>query len=205
MSELQTVLLGLVSLIVGWSLSEFSQLLRGFGTRRRALNKVLADLIELRHQQLAIDHVFGELRKRWPIPPTDVAIGLRWIDTILPLDPSLLARYESTVTEIASVDPYLAFTLRSKDRGPFLIAQLRLAQSATGIDSAAYVAMEDILRTSYVGSLEEAMKDVAWKLGIVSWVRVRRFIAKERRLPEAAEKVFALGDKIVATPRASGT
>jgi hypothetical protein len=196
--DYRPLLIGFASVVLGWTLSELSQVLRASSARRRALNKALAELIELRHYQQAVDVVFAEVGKRWPISRADLSAGLQWMEKILPPDPGLSARFEVTVTEIASVDPMLAFTLRSKDQGPFLLAQLRAAQLPVNDDTEFLAAMESFIRTSFVAALERTITEVAWEISFLCWVRARRFLRRKVDLPKDAAQIFALGEKAAA-------
>jgi hypothetical protein len=195
--DYQPFLLGLASVAVGWSLSELSHFLRATGSKRRALNRALAELIELRHQQLAIDLVFKEIRKRWPVSAEELNAGMQWIDQILPADPQLPVRYEAAVSEIAGVDPLVAFALRSKDRGPLLLAKVRGAQLSPVADKNLVESVDALIRTSFVKSLEQEIRSVAWKLGIISWLRIRWFLRRRPTLPDEAQQLFDLGEKTV--------
>jgi hypothetical protein len=196
--ETKSFILAVASVVVGWLLSEVSQSLRSRGLRSRALGRALAELLEIRHALRAIDAVFGEMQKRWPISRAQLDLVLQAAGQILPPDAELPSRFSDAVTEIASVDPLLAFRLRSKDQIPGVLMRFRALQLPSGDDAPLRSSIEDMIRSSVLDEIDEAVKEVAWYRGVGSWVRVRLFLRGKTNLPEQVMKLIELGERAQA-------
>jgi hypothetical protein len=193
----------LIAVALGWLLNEVSSLLRVRREDLRAAGPVLRDLLEIRHQLVALDAVINELRKQFPLPPQARLHVQQAIQAFVPSAPRLGERYEEAVSVVARADPILAFRLGGQLLIGPMLAQLRgLAAS----DPAASEFWDAIGQPKLLGAfkphLEELILDVARAHGWKTWWRARcrlrsdllsqtdkdwisEFLAK---LKEAAEK-----------------
>jgi hypothetical protein len=194
--DIRSFLLAVGSVALGWLLSELSQVLRARGERKRALGRALTELLELRHYLRAIDVVFSEIRKRWPIPASELHKGLQYFDRVLPPDPGLPSRLDRAISDIAAIHPLLAFSLRSKERIPFFLARLRAVRLPQLADNATLVEIDQLVRTSVTGALEASIRSLAWRRGILSWLSIRRHLRRRDELPSEVEKLFSLGTSL---------
>ena len=123
----------LVGVVVGWVLGQLHERLAARREERRAVARVLFELLELRHRLLAVPAVVEQLTKPFGAPPeTQTRLGAV-LGALIP--PDSLKKYEESVCLVAAHSPLLAYRLRSQDLASSLLNQLR-AMAASRDDSA---------------------------------------------------------------------
>jgi hypothetical protein len=184
-----SVLETLASVAAGWGLSELSQYLRRRSLRLTAIGKALAELLEIRHHLRAVEMVFAELRRRFPqVSAGDLLAGMNWIEQLLPPDPGLPRRYEEAVTELAGSEPLLAFQLRSKEQLPPVLVRLRALQLVDPNAVDLVFQTDEFLRSQGLVAIDDAIRDLAWHHGVLTWCSIRRLLSKKLELPTEFDK-----------------
>lgn len=124
MNEL-TIILPLLTGLVGWLLNEVSHRRREVSADRRAISKALADLLEIRHQTVAMKSLFDTLTHRLNLPQSIWSFIFPFLESFWPNSDGLHKRYNDTVDSVASANPMLGFRLRSKDELTRYLKSLR--------------------------------------------------------------------------------
>jgi hypothetical protein len=170
--------LSLASVLVGWLLHEFSDFFKLQREDRRAVGRVLAELLEVRTRLLAIPRTVEEIRKKVPIAPHDEIMFRQALDSLLPGVEQLQKRYNETIDGMAGRLPLLAFSLRSKDIATPLLSQLRILVSTDPQAVAILGKVEDRLVKFILPQFDELALKLAKLHGWTTWWRTRSVIAR---------------------------
>jgi len=157
----------------------------------------LADLLDIRHNILAVEATIKLLRKELPLPDeTEVALKALLM-TVLPAPERLSARYEEALYQIAATRPLVAFRLRSKDQVTPLLQTLRTLASSDPNAAKAWSQVEPDLVSALQKHLDQVIREVAHLYGWRTWWRIwralRRGFAPE---PETERVAKALVGKV---------
>ncbi len=182
--------LSLASVLAGWLLHEFSDFFKLQREDRRAVGRVLAELLEVRTRLLAIPRIVEEIRRKVPIAPHDEIMFRQALDNLLPGVEQLQARYNETIDGMAGRLPLLAFSLRSKDVATPLLSQLRILASTDPQAVAILGKMEDKLVKFILPQFNELALKLAKLHGWRTWWKARSVIAQSN------EPVKEIGDFI---------
>jgi hypothetical protein len=165
----------LTAALFGWVLSSLSQHLLARRQRREAINRALSDLLDIRHQLIALDATFKKLREIVLVPPeVEAQLGPILEQLLLPNPEQLSRRYDESVSLIASVDPILAFKLRSKD---LLRPSLQRMNALMAQDVQAAIFGQKVKQAvlpHLARELCHVTKSLAWKLGPITRWRIGR-------------------------------
>jgi hypothetical protein len=179
----------LIAALFGWVLSSLSQYLLARRQRREAISRALSDLLEIRHQLIAVDATLKKIRETVPIPPEAEAQVGPFLEQFLPNPEQLSRRYDESVSLIASVDPILAFSLRSKDLVRPTLQRL-IAFMAQDVQAAIVgQTMKQALLPHVERELCRITKSLAWKRGPITRWRIGR-VLKSPEYPKAASEVL---------------
>lgn len=162
--------------------------------RKRALATALADLLEARHHAKMASTVLPLLRARVQLP-TEALLPIREIlDALLPDSADLHARYDAAVTQLASVDPLLAFDMRAKDTLPTMLRNLRGQLSQRGVTPELLEVFENALLSLTLPAIDDALLGLARAHSQKLLRQVKSYLAKPAEpggFEAAADKVFA--------------
>ncbi len=92
----------LLAVVLGWLLNEASSLLRLRREDLRTAGPVVADLLEIRHQSVALETVMEELRTQFQIPPQAQMQLQQFMRALMPEPPRFLEKYEEAVSDLGS-------------------------------------------------------------------------------------------------------
>jgi hypothetical protein len=131
----------LVLLASGWLLNELSRSFQSRRDEKAGIGRTLLELLGIGRTRLELLEIHFQLRLRHslqptlrevfkelgvaPPPPHVEAAAWASIHEILPSQESLVWRYETTVSQVGSSDPFLAFDLRSRDFPLSVMPRLR--------------------------------------------------------------------------------
>lgn len=110
--------LAILGVIVGWLLKEASETLRVQREERAALGRIVADLLEIRHNFLGVKAVRRILHELGMPPQMGMQLEMYLkglMKTLLPHLQNLPVNYNKAVDVIAERNPVLAFRLRHQD------------------------------------------------------------------------------------------
>jgi hypothetical protein len=187
--------------LFGWALSSLSQYLLALRGRREAISKALSDLLEIRHQFLAVDRALDEIRKVVQIPP-EMETQFRVIleQRVLPDSTVLSKRYDESVSLVSAMDPILGYRLRSKDlMGPLLQRLNALAVNDTQA-SALGQKMTKMLVPHVDVELVRSIKSLSWRRGPITRWRIGR-VLNAAQFPKEVSELLGLIQEEAAKQR----
>jgi hypothetical protein len=204
--ELQ-VLAPLLGVLVGAMLSGFGQLLKAWLERRRIIAAALADLLEVRHRFVSLDTICTTLAQKVHLDPALLPELRNQLETALPIDPELDARFASAVSALAGIDPLLAYYLRSRQAIPNVISTMRTRALAAGTGAADLERAESLIRGKIISNLTTAVLRLAKARSWWTFFSVRTLIAKSAQVPIEADELLSelTGTRTVAHPKKFGT
>ena len=173
----------IIALLLGWLLSETSHRLRSRAATKTAIGHALTELIEVMHYSRSIEGVLDEMRKRVDIPLAERTKLLDVLHGFLPNDADLPKRFAAAIEGISGTHPVLAFQLRARDQIPVVVLKFRAMIVADAPGNADAEAIEALIARSAIEALEDSCRELAWSHGLMTWLRVRRFINKPAGLP----------------------
>lgn len=182
----------LLGTVVGWGLTQFGQVITNRRERRKALGRTLTDLLEIRHLALAVPASIKIFSGIVAIPPeAELFLKNVFSNWLLPAGEGLSKRYDEAVTAMSEVSPVLSYRLRSRQLILPWLTQLRaLALQQGGKDAAILMAeVEESITTEYRTSLEELIRDIAWRRGLSTWWQTRQTLSRrDFALPPGIEE-----------------
>lgn len=184
--EVIQVLAPLLGVIIGSVLAGIGAHWRGRQERKRVIAAALADLLEVRHRLIGFNAFLERIRHLSGVTPAAMPTIRSMFDSMLPVDPGLGERYNKAVSLLAGIDPMLAFSLRSKETLPKLIAGLRTKAIAEGVDLGAYETIESELLKAAKPALDKAVIELARSHSRSTIRKAKRHIAKSAELPDEA-------------------
>lgn len=189
-------LMPLFALVLGWLLSEGSNALRRRGSHQEAIRLALTELLELRHRMIGNQFIFSELAKRIQLPPAAVFQLRKALPSPLQNDPSLSARFNSALNEVAKHDPFLAYQLRGKNI--VNIIEMMFHPDAVQDDRFAEFAeeMQKGLYGEVLPTLDLIIVKTARHAGIAEWLRALYMI---RVKPPVNDEVRSATDRFMSS------
>lgn len=180
------------ALVVGWTLNELSASIRLRREDRRVAGPLLGDLLEIRHQLFALDAIVSHLGSQLNLPAQAQLALKQYICQLLPNPLKFSAKFEEAVTQIARVDPILAFRLRGQ---PIFAQILPQARNLATADEAASKLWQSVVEPGVLKLLkpqfEELILDVARAHGWWSWFRTRRRLRRPMELDQIDKDRFS--------------
>lgn len=173
----------LIGVLVGALLTGATAVLRARAEQRRLIAGALSDLLEVRHQIAGVELILAEARKQLQVPAEALPIIRGLFNFIWPIEPELHKRYETAVSLLGSVNPVLAFYLRSKTAVPHMLGSFRALATQGGINPAEIEALEQTLSSMVIPVLNEAALTLGRHHSVLTWWRVRRLIKNSSTLP----------------------
>jgi len=196
-------LTAVAAVVIGWFLNEATFWLRSRGQRLESIGRLLSELLEIRHRIVTFELLTNELRRRVVLTAPQTALFKSVLDKLFPPDPKLPERYEAAIEALAGLQPLLAFEFRSKEQLPRLLATLRATQVSVAETPNAglnlFVEAETFLYGEGVKTIENAIRVLAIRHGIVTAVRISRLLARKPEFPSSATEYI---DRVVAAARA---
>lgn len=175
----------LVGAVLGWLLSQLGQWFVVRREEKKAIARVLSDLLEIRLRLLAIPRITELLSQHFPIPPEgQTAIKIAF-ERLFPADVDMGKRYGEAVSLVAACSPILGFRLRSQDLASPLLNTLRqLALADSPAAAASLTTLEAELMGHLRPRLERLVREVAWMHSWTTWWGVGRILQRPMELPE---------------------
>lgn len=199
MDAMQTIgpLLGVV---IGGLLTGVTAYLKTRRDRKRMLAVALADLLEVRHRLVGVDLAIKAIRDRVPIQAELMPAFRNLFDSLMPGDAELDERYNRAVTMLSSIDPFLAFSLRSKNSLSRFLGLVRNQALSSGADLALLEFVEAKLRTLATPGLNSAVIELACAHSFFTGRKVKKMIARSGNLPPEVAEFFE-----AVSPRATSS
>jgi hypothetical protein len=182
----------IISIALGWLLSQLSQYSLERRDRRKAISRALSDLLEIRHQFLSIETAVGEIERLAKLTPEAKAQFYTLVNNALPNWQYMGQRYDESVSLIASIDPLLAFELRSKDQVRPTLSMLQNIASQDPQAAAFWNSFHKKIVSQLEPDFDAAVRKLAWKRGSITRLRVEKKLKKRRELPATAEQMLTM-------------
>jgi hypothetical protein len=120
-----TLILPLVGVVVGWVLNEFSHVFRLRREERRAIGRVLSDLIGIRRHLLAVKVMAEQIGKHGNFSAQE-QVYFQWIiDSFMPELEDFHNKYQESVKIVSGIRPVLGFWLGLQDQSRPVIRRIR--------------------------------------------------------------------------------
>lgn len=180
----------LIGVVLGSALSGLGVYLKQRGERKRTIAIALADLLEIRHRLVAVDVVLSQMRAHVDLPQ-DVMPAIRnALESLLLPKDGLDDRYNNAISLLAGIDPVLAFSLRSKNTLPQVMASLRNLAIDSGAGLKEFESLEGTLRSAVTPNFNAAAIELARHHSWSTMRRVRRLVARSGDIPPAVSQLF---------------
>jgi len=169
--------LPVLALVIGWFLKASDQRLARGRRRKRLINIALSELLDIRHHLTTELETFRTAMQQLPSPDmVRVAVFEELQQFAGRLAPTQSA-YAGAVRTIAGFDPLLAFRLRGLAKLPSVVQDQTRQAKIAGIDQNLAIATAVDFMAFSVGQVEEGIRLLAWRRGLLTWVRVRRHLS----------------------------
>jgi len=168
-----------------WLLSQIGQWFVARREEKKAIARVLSELLELWLRLLAIPKVLELLSQHFPIP-ADAQTGVRLIfSRLFPFDAEMGRRYGEAVSLVATSNPLLGYRLRSQDLvSPWLDTLREMAANNGASSATGFATLDDELSAHLQSHFEHLLKELAWMHGSLTWWKVRRQLRRSLELPQ---------------------
>ncbi len=181
----------LISVAVGWFLHELSDTIKVRREDRRAVGKVLAELLEIRHQLFFLPAYLAEIEMLFALPPEIHAlIRAKIVEILSPALSRAEERYNDAIDSIKGSLPLLAFKLRGKDLLRHTFNQVRSLVAADATALAAVPKVESALTQEAQPILDKLLLKIAWIHGFGTWLGVRRQFREKQGIQSDVKKLF---------------
>jgi hypothetical protein len=186
--------------LFGWLLSQLGQWFSARREEKKAIARVLSELLEIRHRLLAVPKVTELLSQYIPIPPeAQTAIKIAFV-SLFPFDADISKRYDDAVSLVGACNPVLGFRLRSQDvASPFLNAIRQLSLAGGAGSAAAFTKVEKELLEHLKPHLEDLAREVAKMHGWITWWKVRHLLHRPMEIPTSFLEI--LKNQMPQTPQ----
>ncbi len=176
----------------GLASGELNRRLATRENRQKHLGGLLCDLLELRHGIIGIREITKAITPLIPGQGDQFTVAMPVIIEAFVNSGKLHEHYEAAVVELASIDPILAYDLRSKNLTSAMLGPI----SKTALQAPATIHMAaqalKIFQDAGMSALDEAILRVATELGRSKHRQVRKILEQKPEMPQQASQVFAL-------------
>jgi hypothetical protein len=149
----------LLSVMAGAAIAGAGALLRARDERKKAIATAVADLLEVHHRMLAVKtltHTFkDQLNGNVELIPVIITL----LNNLFPKDAGLHERFSESIRVISSVDPLLAFRMRSKDQIQDFLDNFALMNAQLPKDQGAK--FESLVNKHIIPVLDEALLELS--------------------------------------------
>lgn len=181
----------IVAVIVGWSLNELSFHLRVRLEDRRSIGRALSELMEIRHELIALPKIMEVVRTKIPIPSEAGPQIRQALESLLPYSEGLEKRYDAAVTSVSGAFPMLAFELRSKDALRPFLARMRVLLQSDAEAQLFWSKMEDRIVRHLTPALDRLILRLARRRGLRTWWDARSRLRGVFDMPNDFDDFFS--------------
>ena len=146
---------------------------------------------------MATDIIFAQIRARVEVPLQAMPALRTIFDSFLVPNDGIDERYNNAVSLLAGIDPLLAFSLRSKNTLPKVLASLRGLAIGSGANLEEFESVESSIRLAVVPNLNAAAMELARHHSWITKRRVRELVSQSEEIPP---EVSQLLDQLKALP-----
>lgn len=201
-----SVLLPVLTLIIGWLFGQLSERRKNIDERRRKVSKAICELLELHHALRSYQRTIKCCHERFQKHgASEFQIRKIILSSSLPFDPKLAQRYDDAVTQLAEVEPILAFRLRNKHQVNEWFKWTNLIPVESPNDQAFFIKIEKEMLDMFLPNLRDLISTSGRYLSF----SVRRSLRKtmEDQSPEPADlsRIFDQIDLAISKARNAET
>jgi len=185
-------LIPIISLLLGWFLSESSNLFRTRRDEKKNYGVTLVFLLEFRHKIISLNSAISLLKEK-SIIDEKLEYAIRDIyASIIPVDNQPLEKYHESINTISKINPLLAYELINRDS--FLPALENLKNAFKNkIDSNQILfQQEKILTNAYLKVIEELILKLSFLHSIKTWVKIKKYLSKPDSWPKEITELLDL-------------
>jgi hypothetical protein len=193
-------ILPLITLFLGWGLSELSGFLKGRRQSKRELNLAIAEMLEVYQSVHLHSRLYSMLTERYNLTARQKRELRAWLKAELPQSDSLQERLRATIQSVASIYPVLGAAIRSSQvvQSHFFInMEDDVADEAVVLD----VKADEASAAGILSKLRDYLLALARKSGWLTWLRVRRYVknleSSEGPTPEQQQFIAHVDEVIV--------
>jgi len=179
-----------ITLALGWFLNSFTPILQSRRENRKAFYRAISDLLEIRHHLLSKQLAIEEIKRLCSMSPTDERLLRKVLLNVFPPSGDLSKRYDETVTLIASCDPLLGFSLRSKDYILKVDPFLGSLEAQSGATLPPLTEVEDRISAVAIPHLNKAIVGLARRCGLTMWFKIRRYLGEKPERPKEIDLIL---------------
>jgi hypothetical protein len=187
-------LIPVLGVVVGWALNEFSHVFKIRQQNKQPISRALVELLELHYRTFSNRQIQKLLKENLALSDEVQSIVTDYLEKLLPSLGDLSKRYNEAVDAVASVDPMLAFQLRSKDAMPSIFQTIRSAIQTDQLVIQQWRQFEPQLENLVSPILEEFLLALAKRCGWSTYFSVRRYVRKTNSPPKEMQQFI---DKLV--------
>lgn len=200
---------GISGVVIGWVLNELGKYGTDRRERRKAISGALSDLLEIRHQFLAMENGFVQINSVIPMPPLVESQLRTMFQQKLGNSERLRAHYNESVELVASIDPILGYQIRSKDMLQPLLDVLH-GMAATDAEAANFFkSFSPEMLKHLQRDFDSALKHLALKHGLRTRWKVERILKRKFSMDGAAgtllDQFKDVTAKLMAASAAAGS
>lgn len=149
----------LVSVLAGAGIAGAGALLKARDERKKAIATAVADLLEVHHRMLAVRILTQTFKDQLKVSNDLVPVIIGLLNGFFPKDVGLHERFSDSIRVIASVDPLLAFRMRSKDQIQDFIDNFTAMNAQLPVQEGAK--FESLVNKHIIPVLDEALLELA--------------------------------------------
>ena len=173
----------LLGVLIGAILTGTGSMIRDRLERKRLIGRALSELLEIRHQMVALDRVLTLMARQLEIPPEAMPIVRNLVRSIVPMDSEVHRRYEEVVTVLSGEDPLLGFYLRSRCGILTFTESMRTSGIEHGVEPETIEKIGSELSSLLIPELNKVVLLVGRKHSIITWWKVREILNKSNEIP----------------------
>lgn len=155
------LVVGWIGVGIGWILQEVSHSLSDRRERKQAISSALTDLLEIRFHLRIVELALEKVSALVSLPEQGRAQIWVVFQQMVPNSADLHKRYNDSVSVVASLDPRLGFSLRSKDLIRPLLTLLNTIAAQDPKAATLWIAVQKPLADHANTRFDEVILDVA--------------------------------------------
>ncbi len=182
--------IALIGVVLGWALGEASRRIWARREEKRAIAQALAALLEIRHRVMAIPKALELVSSKWALPAGAEAALKGIVSRLFPPDQGPIPRYSNAVALVAAQNPILGFCLNQQDAVLPFLDQLRAIVSTDPSAGPVWPKIETEFLAVITSHIETLIKQLAWRHGWWTRIRVDRLLNRKPELPEGFFRIL---------------
>lgn len=177
------LIMPLVGVLIGSILAGAGSVIRSRLERKRLIARALSELLEIRHQMIALDRVITLLASQLQIPAEAMPVIRGLISSIAPMDSGVHQRYEEVVTLLSGEDPLLGFHLRARCSILTFIESIRTSGIEHGVEPEFIEKIGSEVSSLIIPELNKVILLVGRKHSFITWWKLKGILNKSEEIP----------------------